>query len=111
MAICFTNQSYDKMVSVRPRTSFVTFVTPELRLEIISMFLTVSWPLYQPYHFSNRTRERKMGMAISKILPYVSIILKLGKITKKACICGSCAIFTRLDQMASENKINGCERL
>jgi hypothetical protein len=61
------------MAKLNPKTSLVTFVTPDDREEIISMILTVSFPVFQPYHFSNKTRIKKIGMAINKIFPYVSI--------------------------------------
>ena len=42
---------------------------PELKLEIMSRVFTVSKPFFQPYHFSNKTNNKKAGMAINKILP------------------------------------------
>ena len=54
---------------LKPKTSFVELVTPELKLEIISIVLTVSLPLRHPYHFSNRTNNRNRGIAITRILP------------------------------------------
>ena len=57
------------MTILKPNTSLVELVTPELKLEIMSRVLTVSKPFFHPYHFSNKTNNKKAGMAINKILP------------------------------------------
>ena len=52
-----------------PIMSFVTFVNPELRLEIISIIWSLLSFFKMLYTYSNKTKKENIGIAISNICP------------------------------------------